>query len=165
MCFAFARDRGIPAWRLASRIDPRWSTPAMAILITSLLAFLATVYSAAYSVITSMSTTSLYLAYSIPIFLNWRNRRRAQGEFTDPSSAPWNLGRYGPVLNLIAIAWVAFITILFSIPPNELAGLTMAAVLIGLTLYWMLSQRHRFRGPAVSMEKLSGAEADLRSAL
>jgi amino acid transporter len=162
MCFAFARDRGMPMWRLASRIDPRWSTPAMAIVITSLLAFLATVYSAAYSVITSMSTTSLYLAYSIPIYLNWRNRRRGQGEFTDRSSAPWNLGRYGSKLNLIAIGWIAFITILFSIPPNELAGLTMIAAL-RLLLYWQLSQRHRFRGPTISMQQT--ADANIGSAL
>ena len=158
MCFAFARDRGMPGWQLASRIDPRWSTPAAAIVVTSLLAFLATAYSAAYNVITSMSTTSLYLAYSIPIFLNWRNRRRGAGEFTDRASAPWNLGRFSPAINLIAILWIGFITILFSIPPNELAGLTMTASVIALTLYWRLAQRHRFRGPIANVAQGS-AEA------
>jgi hypothetical protein len=34
-----------------------------------------------------------------------------------------------------------------------------------LALYWTLSQRHRFRGPTVSMEKTPDAEADLRPAL
>jgi amino acid transporter len=151
MCFAFARDRGMPGWKIAGRIDPRWSTPAAAIVVTSALAFLATAYSAAYSVVTSMSTTALYLAYAIPIFLNWRNRRRGQGEFTDASSAPWNLGRWSGGINLIAIVWIGFITVLFSIPPNELAGLTMGTALLSLLLYWTLSQRHRFKGPATAL--------------
>ena len=39
-------------------------------------------YAAAYFVVTSISTITLYLAYMFPIYLNWRNRRRGQGEFT-----------------------------------------------------------------------------------
>ena len=94
-----------------------------------------------------MSTTALYLAYVIPIHLNYRNKRRQRGEFTTLETAPWSLGRYGLAINMVSIVWVAFITILFSIPPNELAGLTMLGLGVLLFLYWQLSQKRRFRGP------------------
>jgi hypothetical protein len=72
------------------------------------------------------------------------------------------LGRYGLAINLVSIVWVVFITVLFSIPPNELAGLTMLGLGVLLFAYWQLSQKRRFRGPrtgaSIHIEK---AEAEL----
>jgi len=147
VCYAFARDGGLPGSYLVSRVSPKWGTPVVAIIVTSLLVVIVTFYSATYAVVTSMSTTALYLAYVIPILLNYRNKRRQSGEFTTLATAPWSLGRYGLAINLVSIVWVVFITLLFSIPPNELAGLTMLGLGILLLLYWQLSQKRRFRGP------------------
>ena len=147
VCYAFARDGGLPGSYLVSRVSPKWGTPVVAIIVTSLLVVIVTFYSATYAVVTSMSTTALYLAYVIPILLNYRNKRRQSGEFTTLATAPWSLGRYGLAINLVSIVWVVFITLLFSIPPNELAGLTMLGLGILLFLYWQLSQKRRFRGP------------------
>ena len=162
VCYAFARDGGLPGSYLVSRVSPKWGTPVVAIIVTSLLVVIVTFYSATYAVVTSMSTTALYLAYVIPILLNYRNKRRQSGEFTTLATAPWSLGRYGLAINLVSIIWVVFITLLFSIPPNELAGLTMLGLGILLFLYWQLSQKRRFRGPRtggpVEIEK---AEAEL----
>src|SRR5438309_5074864 len=88
MWWAFARDDGMPGAGLLKRVSPRHGTPAAAIVVTSLLAVLMTVYAAAYSAVTSISTITLYLAYVIPIYLNWRNRRRRRGEYTEPANAP-----------------------------------------------------------------------------
>jgi len=147
VCYAFARDGGLPGSYLVSRVSPKWGTPVVAIIVTSLLVVIVTFYSATYAVVTSMSTTALYLAYVIPILLNYRNKRRQSGEFTTLATAPWSLGRYGLAINLVSIVWVVFITLLFSIPPNELAGLTMLGLGVLLFLYWQLSQKRRFRGP------------------
>jgi len=147
VCYAFGRDGGLPGSYLVSRVSPKWGTPVVAIIVTSLLVVIVTFYSATYAVVTSMSTTALYLAYVIPILLNYRNKRRQSGEFTTPVTAPWSLGRYGLAINLVSIVWVVFITLLFSIPPNELAGLTMLGLGALLFLYWQLSQKRRFRGP------------------
>jgi len=147
VCYAFGRDGGLPGSYLVSRVSPKWGTPVVAIIVTSLLVVIVTFYSATYAVVTSMSTTALYLAYVIPILLNYRNKRRQSGEFTTPATAPWSLGRYGLAINLVSIVWVVFITVLFSIPPNELAGLTMLGLGVLLFLYWQLSQKRRFRGP------------------
>ncbi len=147
VCFAFSRDRGLPGSNLLSQVSRKWGTPVNAIIVTSLMVVVVTFYSATYAVVTSMSTTALYLAYIIPVFLNYRNKRRQHGEFTTQVLAPWSLGRFGPAINLVSIVWVVFITVLFSIPPNELAGLTMVGLGVILFLYWQLSQKHHFQGP------------------
>ena len=156
VCFAFGRDGGLPGSRVVSQVSSKWGTPVNAIIVTSLLVVIVTFYSATYAVVTSMSTTALYLAYIIPVLLNYRNKRRQRGEFTTAATAPWSLGRYGLAINVVSIAWVAFITVLFSIPPNELAGLTMLGLGAILFLYWQLSQKHRFQGPP----KVGGVEME-----
>src|SRR5262249_10856568 len=78
MWYAFARDDGMPGARWLKRVHAYHRTPIYAILLTSVLAVLITVYAAAYTVVTSISTITLDLAYVIPIWLNWRNRRRGR---------------------------------------------------------------------------------------
>src|SRR5262249_55524517 len=67
MWYAFARDDGLPGSGLLKRVSQRYRTPIPAILITSGLAVLLCVYAAAYTVVTSISTITLYLAYIIPV--------------------------------------------------------------------------------------------------
>src|SRR5260370_31268581 len=159
VCYAFGRDGGLPGSYLVSRVSPKWGTPVVAIIVTSLLVVIVTFYSATYAVVTSMSTTALYLAYVIPILLNYRNKRRERGEFTTLASAPWSLGRYDLAINLVSIVWVVFITVLFSIPPNELAGLTILSLGILLFAYWHLSQKRRFRVPPAGEKSEAGLNA------
>jgi len=150
MWYAFARDDGMPGARLLKRVHPSLRTPVWAIVVTSALAVLITVYAAAYSVVTSISTITLYLAYVIPVWLNWRNRRRRRGEYTTRTTAPWSLGRLGPAINAIAIVWVLVISVVFALPPNELVLWTMVLLAVLIALYWALSARRRFVGPARS---------------
>src|SRR5258708_28859056 len=135
VCYAFGRDGGLPGSYLVSRVSPKWGTPVVAIIVTSLLVVIVPFYSATYAVVTSMSTTALYLAYIIPILLNYRNKRRQRGEFTTLVMSRWCLGRYGLAINLVSIVWVFFLVILFSIPPNVLARLTMLSLGAILFLY------------------------------
>jgi amino acid transporter len=165
VCFAFGRDHGFPMSRFVSTIDLRRGTPVNAIIVTSVLSFLVTVYSAAYSVVTSMSTSALYLAYVIPILLNLRNRYTKRGEYTTSETAPWTLGGYGTILNVVAIAGIAVITVLFSIPPNELAGLTLCALGVVLLMYWQFWQRGRFVGPRPHRSEVHPASGSQRSEL
>src|SRR6185436_4070391 len=101
------------------RVSPRYRTPIWAIAITSVLAIAICLYAAAYFVVTSISTIALYLAYAIPVFLNWRNRGTAR-EHTTRATAPWSLGRWGAAINVVALLWVLCLTVIFSLPPNEL---------------------------------------------
>jgi amino acid transporter len=162
MWFAFARDGGMPGYTLIRQIHPTLRTPVWSIVITCILAVLLTVYSAVYIVIVAISTTALYLAYGLPIYLNLRNKLRKQGEFTTPETAPWSLGRWGTWLNAISLGWIIFITILFSIPPNELAGWSIIILVVFMFLYWQLDAKHRYTGPILAGEdELKKIEADL----
>jgi amino acid transporter len=152
MWYAFARDDGMPGAQFLKLVSPRYRTPVWAILIPSGLAVLLCVYAAAYYVITSVSTITLYLAYMIPVYLNWRNKRRGQGEYTTPKTAPWTLGKWGAPLNAIAIAWTLFIVVIFSIPPNELVLWTMLGVTVALGVYWKVYAARHFRGPSSADE-------------
>lgn len=126
MWYAFARDDGMPGSKYLKRVS-KSGTPVWAIVVTSILAVLVCVYAAAFYVVTSISTITLYLAYVIPIFLNFRKR-------LDPALTPWSLGRFGPAINLVAIAWCVFIAIVFMLPPNELVLWTMLVLAAGLVI-------------------------------
>ena len=166
MWYAFARDNGMPGSGLIKQIHPRLRTPVWAIVITCTLAVLLTVYSAVYSVVVAVSTTALYLAYGIPIYLNLRNKLRKQGEYTTPKTAPWSLRGLGPVVNVLALLWIVFITILFSIPPNELAGWSIIILAIFMFLYWQIDAKRRFKGPTPADEaELRKIEQELQAAI
>ncbi|MEA2713435.1 MAG: hypothetical protein QOK27_1396 [Gemmatimonadales bacterium] len=163
MWYAFARDDGMPGSGLIKQVSPKYRTPVWSIVITSVLAVLICIYAAAFFVVTSISTITLYLAYMFPIYLNWRNKRRGQGEFTTRETAPWSMGKWGPLVNVIAIVWVLIISVIFSLPPNELVLWTMLGLGIVLVLYWQLSAKKGFVGPTktdeAALRKLEAAFA------
>ncbi len=156
MFFAFARDDGMPFSSAFRFIHPTLRTPTKSIVITSILAVLLTAYSAAYFVVTSISTITLYVAYNIPIFLNVRNKMMKKGTFTTKENAPWSLKGWGPLLNVIAVVYTIFICIVLVLPPNELVLWTLVGFAVILVVYWYAWAKKNFTGPKAA------AEADLR---
>jgi amino acid transporter len=152
MWYAFARDDGMPGSGLIKQVSPKYRTPVWSTIITSVLAVIICLYASAFYVVTSISTITLYLAYMFPIYLNWRNKRRGQGEFTTPETAPWTLGKWGPLLNVISILWVLILAVVFSLPPNELVLWTMIGLAVILVLYWQLAAKRSFIGPSKADE-------------
>jgi amino acid transporter len=125
MIFAFARDGGVPASHVWSRISPKHRSPAPAIWLAVGVALLIAVYSRVYSVIVSISTIGLYVSYGIPILLGLLAQRQGQWNHR----GPWHLGRWSAPNAAIAILWIVFISVLFVAPPNQLAGYTFAGLL------------------------------------
>lgn len=147
MWFAFARDGGLPGSRWLSIIHARYRTPIAAIVVTSVLSVLICVYAAAFFVVTSISTITICLAYGIPILLLLRNRITGRGPVIDRRIAPWNLGKMGVFVNLIAVVWVAVLTVVFCLPPNELVLWTVLGLGVLLAAGWWLVARRSFAGP------------------
>lgn len=141
MWYAFARDDGMPGSSFLKRVSGVHRTPAWAIVVTSILSVLVCLYAAAFNVVTSISTIALYLAYVIPIFLNFRNRLTGRGEWMTRSVAPWSLGRFAPFINGVAIIWVALITVMFMLPPNQLVFWTMLGLSAFMIVWWFVSGR------------------------
>ncbi|MEW5975310.1 MAG: amino acid permease [Acidobacteriota bacterium] len=155
--YAFARDHGLPGSSLWKRVSPTHGTPDAAVWGTVVAAFVALVYSGAYSVVTSISALTFYLSYLIPIFLGLRS----PGWQRD---APWNLGRYSRVVACLGLGWGCFILVVLVLPPNQLAGKTLAAlaiVLAGLYFGWV---RQRYDGPAWAREYLAGIKTNVGQA-
>jgi amino acid transporter len=148
MWYAFARDDGMPGSSLLKRVSGVHRTPAWAIVVTSVLTVIVCLYAAAFNVVTSISTIALYLAYVIPILLNFRNRLTGRGEWMTRSIAPWSLGRLAPFINGVAILWVVFITAIFMLPPNQLVCWTMLGLGAFMLIWWFVRSRRVFRGPA-----------------
>jgi len=173
MIFAFSRDGGLPGSRLWARINPRTRTPTNSIWLgvglagaIGVLSLVQTdlAYPVAFFALTGIAVVGLYLSYAIPVFLRLRN--------PDFTPGPWNLGRWSPVVGWAAVAWVAFITVLFCLPvfnpwdtweTFNFTGpiLLLAAVLIGG--WWTLSARHHFTGPRTmgSLDEIISIEAQL----
>ena len=142
--WAFARDNGLPKSEVWRHVSPTHLTPGPAIWLSVVVAFLATISAGTYAVVTSISVIGLYFSYIIPVYLAWRARSRGQ----EVPRGPWHLGRYGPAVNLVAMLWVIFISVVLSIPDRMRAGKTIAAVTLLLAAWYLLSERHRFQGPA-----------------
>jgi amino acid transporter len=142
--YAFARDNGLPGSALWRRVSAEYRTPSTAVWLSVLVAMVATISGGAYAVITSISVIGLYVSYIIPVYLAWR----ARGTAAEPARGPWHLGRYGWAINLVAILWVIFITVILSIPDDMRAGKTTVGLTLLLTVWYLARERQRFRGPA-----------------
>ena len=93
---------------------------------------------------TSISVIGLYLSYIIPVYLSWRARSRGNAV----PRGPWHLGRFGPTVNVIAMLWVVFISVVLSIPDHQRAAKAIGALTLLLAVWYVMTERHRFRGPA-----------------
>lgn len=143
--YAFARDNGMPASRVWSRISPRHKTPVAAIWLSVALAFAAMIYSGGYSVVTSISVVGFYLSYIIPVYLGWRKKRQWIGK-----RGPWHLGASSNTINTLAILWTLFICTIMVMPPNTRAGWGIVCVM-GVLLLLHFASGKRFK--AVASEK------------
>jgi amino acid transporter len=142
--YAFARDEGMPASRLWRRVSRKHQTPVAAIWLSVIVAWLAAVSSGAYQTVTAISVIGLYVSYVIPVYLSWRNRMK-RGQTI---RGPWHLGRYSAAINLVALVWVAFISVILSLPDQMRAGKAVVIVAALLGVFYVALERRRFPGPA-----------------
>jgi amino acid transporter len=136
--FAFARDQGMPLYSVWNRISKRHKVPVSAIWLSVAMAFGSMVYSGAYSVVTSISVVGLYISYILPVYLGWRSKKKWATR-----RGPWHLGARSNLINLGALVWTAFICLLMVMPPNQKAGIGIAAVIGILYVLHLASGKHR----------------------
>jgi amino acid transporter len=156
--FSLARDEGTPYARLLRSVNKTHGTPAPAIWSIVLASIAAMVWTEAVPVVTSLSTVALYLAYIIPVALGLR-ARRAGSDW--PKAAVWSLGGFGPVVNMIAIAFAVFICIVLVMPPNQLAGETLAGLILALAVLYAAVARRRYKGPKWSHHEAAMRESNV----
>jgi amino acid transporter len=163
MTFAFSRDGAIPGHSLWRRLGKN-KTPTWAVLFVVACALIITIPAyfpnskgtpVAFLAVTSISVIGLYIAYTIPVFLRWRKG-------ADFKTGPWTLGRKYKWVNPIAFGWVAICVVIFCLPftPAGVPGngafswssvnyapIVTIAVMVAVTLWFLLSARRTFKGP------------------
>jgi amino acid transporter len=138
--YALARDNGTPLSAWLRSVSPVHQTPVPAIWVTSAAALAAMAWSGAIPVVTSLSTVALYVAYLIPIALGFRDR-------TWHLAAVWHLGRYSRFVHGVAIGYTVLVCIVLVMPPNQLAGQTLIALLCLLAVLYRVEARKKYSGP------------------
>ena len=140
MLFAFARDGGLPASKLLARVSPRFQSPHVAVWVSAVAAFAVALWARAYAAMVALSTLALYASYALPVLAALRDGKLVR-------RGPWQLGRWTVAVRVLAVAWVAIVTVLFVLPPNQLAGYTFAGSVLAIALYWFAWMKPRFQGP------------------
>jgi amino acid transporter len=148
MTYAFSRDGALPGSKLWSKVNTRTGTPTNSIWLCTICSLIvaspALKSTTAYLAVTSIAVIGLYIAYVTPVLL-----RRLNPDF---QTGEWNLGRWSGVIGWIAIGWVAFIVILFMLPPASpitvdsfnYAPIAVLVVLAFATISWFAGGRHHF---------------------
>ena len=113
--WAFARDDAIPLAGLWSKLDKRHGTPIWALALTMVVQMLLGLInlgsSSAFLAFVSVGVISLAVSYGIPIAISLFHRRR------EVNAARWTMGSaVGPFVNVVAVAWILFELVLFSMP-------------------------------------------------
>jgi amino acid transporter len=161
MMFAFSRDRAVPGHQLWRHVA-RNRVPTNAVLAIGVLAFalmIPTYWNAytGYLVGTSIAVIGLYIAFILPVILRYR-----RGDNWEPGA--WSLGPHYKWIDLIAIGWVALITLLFLLPFSpagvpfkgnpgwnwdvvNYAPATVGGALVLFGGWYLLSARKWFKGP------------------
>ncbi|KAI5925509.1 amino acid transporter [Camillea tinctor] len=155
--WAFARDNALPFARLWSRVDARHGTPIWALALTTLVQVLLGLInlgsSSAFLAFVSVGVISLAVSYGIPVAISLYYRRR------EVNGARWTMGPLlGPVVNALALAWILFEVVLFSMPtalPVTEASMNYAIVVflgfMALSAIWYaLYARKVYKGPPES---------------
>ncbi|MEY4948735.1 MAG: hypothetical protein RL698_946, partial [Pseudomonadota bacterium] len=150
------------------RIDPHTRTPTNAVWLAAAGAFLLGLpylwNATAYAAVTSIAVIGLYTAYVLPTWL-----RLLRGRDFEPG--PWHLGRWSRPVGIVAIAWTAFVSVLFMLPTTypvtfETFNYTPVAVLAVIGFaggWWLVSARFWFTGPRVqgTPEEIAAIEREL----
>jgi amino acid transporter len=159
MLFAFSRDGAVPGHRLWRKIGknrvPKFACVAITVLSAAVMIPAIWNYLVGYLVGTGIAVIGLYVAFILPVILRFRLGDRFE-------HGAWSLGRHYKWIDIVAIIWVAFISILFLLPPYKASvpweegwtweAVNYAPILVGGALllfggWWLVSANKWFKGP------------------
>jgi amino acid transporter len=159
MMFAFSRDGAVPGHRLWRQVGrnrvPHFAVIGICVLAAAIMAPAIWNFFIGYYVGTGIAVVGLYIAFILPVILRYRLGDRFQ-------QGAWSLGRHYKWIDLVAIAWVALISVAFFGPPYRVSFwgqegfswefVNYAPILVGGALllfggWWVLSANKWFKGP------------------
>jgi amino acid transporter len=158
MCYAFARDGGLPFSHLLRRVSLTYRTPAIAIWCTATLTILFTVYTPVYSTIAAACVIFLYVSYLIPTVLGLFAYNRSWTKM-----GPWTIGGWYRPLAVLCVLGCGLLLVIGVQPPNEKNLWIIGGALAATALVWFGFERHHFSGPPQGV-MIERRQAEIRAA-
>ena len=183
LCFGMSRDNQLPFSGAWSKVSPTLHTPVWACIVVAVLAAVPFLKYSGAGIIAIAATGMIYLSYFLGNLVIMRARLRGWPKI----SAPFSLGRWGPVVNVLALLYGGAMLVNFAWPrvasnpePSQTGGLlsfgigfvdripilwtvVVVITLIGVLYYLAVGRRKRFApviAPAGDDEPLvTGASA------
>jgi amino acid transporter len=112
LAFGMARDNQLPFSKTMSRVSPTLHTPIWTCVIVGALAAIPFIQFAGAAVIAVGATASIYLSYLLGNLAFMRARAKGWPK----TKAPFSLGGWGKVVNVVAILWGAAMLLNFLTP-------------------------------------------------
>jgi amino acid transporter len=139
LCFGMSRDNQLPGSKFLSRVSPRLHTPVWScVAVAAISAIPFWQYSGA-GIIAIAATGMIYLSYFLGNIVIMRARARGWPK----RRAPFRLGRWGLLVNIIALLYGGAMLVNFAWPraasnpkPNQTSGLLHLNFLDGIPILW-----------------------------
>ena len=184
LCFGMARDGQLPFSRPLSRVAPSLHTPVWACIAVAVLSAIPFIQFSGAGIIAIAATAMIYLSY----FLGNIAVLKARIGGWPKTTAPFRLGRWGPVVNIVGLLYGGAMLVNFAWPraasnpePNQtvIAGVqsldfhigflnkipilwtVLVVILVIGTLYYLITVRNKEFAPIVTP---SGDDAPLAAA-
>ncbi|OBT54375.1 hypothetical protein VE04_04560 [Pseudogymnoascus sp. 24MN13] len=175
--WSFSRDRGVPGWRLWSRISTSRQLPVPALIVSVTIAWLLAIIRIGSNVamenIVSMAVSAIYLSYlMVSVLLLVRRVRGDISLYNDSEDEIINVpgaklvwgpfrcpGILGTIINGYAIIYITII-IFFSFWPSTIdptiatvnwSILAIGSAIFFAILYYIFHARHVYTGPIVEV--------------
>lgn len=160
--WAISRDGAMPYSSIWCKVNKRYKMPVNALLLScTVISLYGLIFLGSTTAFTSMVgaaivflQTSCVLPQAIVL---WRGRNKVL------PPRYFDLGRFGPYVNGIAILWVAFLDVIYCLPSVRPVTKTnmnyVSVVSVGLMSFviglWFFTKRGIFKGPKIDLEEIT----------
>jgi amino acid transporter len=139
LCFGMSRDNQLPGSTVLSRVSPSLHTPVWSCIAVAAIAAIPFYQYSGAGVIAIAATGMIYLSYFLGNLVIMRARLRGWPKIR----APFRLGRWGMLVNIVALLYGGAMLVNFAWPrlasnpkPNQEGGLLKLNFLDGIPILW-----------------------------
>jgi len=139
LCFGMSRDNQLPFSGPLAKVSPSLHTPVWTCIVVAVIAAIPFIQYSGAGIIAIAATGLIYLSYFLGNIVIMRARLRGWPR----TSAPFRLGRWGMLVNVVALVYGGAMLINFAWPraasnpkPNQTNGLLHLNFLDGVPILW-----------------------------
>jgi urea carboxylase system permease len=139
LCFGMSRDNQLPGSGFLAKVSPRLHTPVWTCIAVAAIAAIPFIQFSGAATIAIAATGIIYLSYFLGNIVILRARLRGWPK----TKAPFRLGRWGILVNVLALVYGGAMLINFAWPraasnpkPNQTNGLLHLNFLDGVPILW-----------------------------